>query len=110
MPVMGGSSISDKEDKEDDPEGGALTFGLGVAGAATVLPSFPTIFSSSNFSLLFSASGDARSASRPFNTLGFVSGVVDVCRLGLRIFSTARTADRSRRHHRRRNQCSVCWS
>src|SRR4051812_47428138 len=30
----GGSSISDESDK-DDPEGGALTFGLGNAGVAT---------------------------------------------------------------------------
>jgi hypothetical protein len=42
-----GVSISDKEDKEDDLEGGALTFGLGIAGIATAFPIFPTIFSSS---------------------------------------------------------------
>jgi hypothetical protein len=73
-----GASISDKSDKEeeddDDPEGGTLTFGLGIAGVATPFPIFPMIFSSSNFSLLFSASGDARSASRPSKTPGFVSG------------------------------------
>jgi hypothetical protein len=75
----GGSSISDKEDKEDDPKGGTLTFGLGVAGVAAVLPFFPTIFSSSNFSLLLSVPDDARSASRPSNTLGFVLGGLGRC-------------------------------
>lgn len=69
-----GASISDKEDKENDLEGGALTFGLGIAGIAIAFPIFPTIFSSSGFSLLFSASGDARSVSRPSKTPGFVSG------------------------------------
>jgi hypothetical protein len=57
-----GASISDKEDKEDDLEGGALTFGLGIAGVATAFPIFPMIFSFSDFSLLFSASGDARAS------------------------------------------------
>jgi hypothetical protein len=68
-----GASTSDEEDKEDDLEGGALTFGLGIAGVATAFPIFPMIFSS-DFSLLFSASGHARSASHPSKTPGFVSG------------------------------------
>jgi hypothetical protein len=69
-----GSSISDKSDKEDDPTGGALTFGLGIAGAATALPIFPTIFSSSSFSFAVLCVRQCTERLPSTKTLGFVSG------------------------------------
>jgi hypothetical protein len=70
----GGSSTSDKSDNEDS-RGGALSFCLGVAGAACSLPFFAETVSTSKFSVFPTASGDAERASCPSTTRRFVSGL-----------------------------------